>query len=84
MVGLLALLGIAIVVLLILGGYAYQYSDTLAEKVTRLEQEKSILEEDVSQIRHLERILLRLQKNNRQLHAILGEFPRSNACAGGA
>jgi len=72
-VGLLALLGIAIVVLLILGGYAYQYSDTLAEKVTRLEQEKSILEEDVSQIRHLERILLRLQKNNRQLHAILGE-----------
>ena len=72
-VGLLALLGIAIVVLLLLGGYTYQLSDTLAEKMTRLEGEKAVLEEEVGQIRHLERILLRLQKNNRQLHAILGE-----------
>ena len=73
MVGLLALLGIAIVVLLLLGLYSYRLSDTLAEKMARLEGEKAILEEEVGQIRHLERILLRLQKNNRQLHAILGE-----------
>jgi murein DD-endopeptidase MepM/ murein hydrolase activator NlpD len=72
-VGLLALLGLVVVGLLALGGYTYNQSHRLAEKVVRLEREKVMLEEEAGQIQQLEQVLLRLQKNNRQLHAILGE-----------
>jgi septal ring factor EnvC (AmiA/AmiB activator) len=60
-------------VLLILGFRAYVEARDLGRLVARLERDKALLEEEVSQIERLEQILLRLQRSNDQLRAILGE-----------
>ncbi len=72
-VGFLALLGVLVLGLLVLGGYAHTRASALGEQVARLEREKFWLEEEVGRIEELEQVLLRLQRSNRQLHIILGE-----------
>ena len=73
LVGLLILLGMVVVMLLGFGVFAYSRSRTLTHRVERLEREKDLLVHEVEQIEELEQILRRLQRSNRQLHAILGE-----------
>lgn len=66
-------LGAICLILVLLGVRASSQAYRLEKKVARLEREKAILEEEAGQIEELERIVLRLQRSNRQLHIILGE-----------
>lgn len=69
---------VAAVVLLGLGLNFYLESRSLGRRVARLEREKALLEEEVEQIGQLEQVLLRLQRSNHQLRAILGESARTD------
>jgi murein DD-endopeptidase MepM/ murein hydrolase activator NlpD len=59
-------------VLLSIGLYGYSQARDLREVVTRLQREKSLLEAEVDQVDQLEQVLIRLQRSNDQLRAILG------------
>lgn len=78
LVGVAAMAIVAAVVLLGLGFHFYLDSRSLGLRVTRLEREKALLEEEVEQIGQLEQVLLRLQRSNQQLRAILGESVRAD------
>jgi murein DD-endopeptidase MepM/ murein hydrolase activator NlpD len=79
---------IAMLALLGLGLKSYLDAHSLGQRVARLEREKALLEEEVEQIEQLEQVLMRLQRSNQQLRAILGEsvggnFERKRADGGG-
>lgn len=65
-----AVLGVVIVVLLVLGLRAHLASGRLAERVALLQQEKGVLEEQVTLIKALELTLHRLEQSNWQLRQI--------------
>jgi len=60
-------------VLVLMGLRASSQVYRLEKQVARLEREKAVLEEEAAQIEELERVLLRLERSNQQLHIILGE-----------
>lgn len=68
----LGLCAIGFTVLLSVGLYGYSQARDLKEVVTRLQREKSLLEAEVDQVDQLEQVLIRLQRSNDQLRAILG------------
>ena len=70
------LIGLCCVVLpafLPVGLYFYIDRRELAQEAAQLEQDKALLEEQVSQIDRLEEMLVRLKRSNDQLYAILGK-----------
>jgi len=73
LVGLGAAAAAVVLVLLGLGFKAYVDAREFGRMVARLEREKALLEEEVSQIEQLEQVLQRLQRSNHQLRSILGE-----------
>jgi len=73
LIGVTAVVSIAVLVLLGLGFKSYLDAHSLGQQVVRLEREKGLLEEEVGQIEQLEQVLMRLQRSNQQLRAILGE-----------
>lgn len=83
----LVCLTIPIAALLIgLGLYGYAQSRDLEVAVDYLEREKAVLEAEVDQIDELEQVLMRLQRSNEQLRAILsgkeGKGAQGNAADG--
>ena len=72
-VALAVALILIVAALLGLGVHAYFEARVLRHLVTDLKRDKELLEEQIEQIDQLERVLRRVQKSNRQLHAILGE-----------
>ena len=69
------LLGVCCVAWLVfppLGLWSYLDKYQLAQQAAQLEQDKALLEEQVSQIDRLEEMLVRLKRGNDQLRAILG------------
>ena len=73
LVWLLGLCCVAMLVVLPLGISSYLDKHELAQKAAQLEQDKALLEEQVSQIDQLEEMLVRLKRGNDQLRAILGK-----------
>lgn len=57
--------------LFVVGLYSFVQSRDLESMVVRLEREKALLEAEVEQIDQLEQVLMRLQRSNEQLRAIL-------------
>ncbi|MFH1571038.1 MAG: peptidoglycan DD-metalloendopeptidase family protein [Gemmatimonadota bacterium] len=64
------ILGVAVVLLLVLGLRSHLIATRLRDRVARLEQEKGVLTEQVGQIRNLEVTLRRLEQSNSQLRQI--------------
>ncbi len=65
---------------LFVGGlYSFVQSRDLESMVVRLEREKALLEAEVEQIDQLEQVLMRLQRSNEQLRAILGDWEEGEA-----
>jgi murein DD-endopeptidase MepM/ murein hydrolase activator NlpD len=73
LVGFFMFLLLAMVAFLGLGLRAQLQADNRSAQVERLEREKVLLEEEVAQIKELERVLRRLQDSNRRLYTILRE-----------
>lgn len=73
LLGACAAAGVVLVVFLGLGLLSYLDARQLGQRVVHLEREKNLLEREVGQIEQLEQMLVRLQKSNYQLRAILGE-----------
>ena len=75
-VAVLWLLGLCSVVLLVFlpfGLWSYFDKYELTQKAAQLEQDNALLEEQVSQINQLEKMLVRLKRGNDRLRAILGK-----------
>lgn len=70
---LLGLSCVASLMLLPLGLISYLDRHALAQKAAQLEQDKALLEEQVSQIDQLEEMLGQLKRGNDRLRAILGK-----------
>ena len=73
LVWLLGLCSVALLVLLPVGLSSYLDRRGLVQKVAQLEQDKTLLEEQVGQIDRLEKMLVQLKRGNDQLRAILGK-----------
>ena len=72
-VWLIGLCCVALPAFLPVGLYFYIDRRELAQEAAQLEQDKALLEEQVSQIDRLEEMLVRLKRSNDQLYAILGK-----------
>ena len=75
-VAFLWLLGLCSVVLLVFlpfGLWSYFDKYELTQKAAQLEQDNALLEEQVSQINQLEKMMVRLKRGNDRLRAILGK-----------
>ncbi len=68
----LGVCGIGFTVLLSIGLYGYSEARDLRGVVTRLQRGKTLLKAEVDQVDQLEQVLIRLQRSNDQLRAILG------------
>jgi murein DD-endopeptidase MepM/ murein hydrolase activator NlpD len=75
-VGLCLLCGTGLIAV---GMYSFAQSRDLEKSVVQLQREKLLLEAEVEQIDQLEQVLLRLQRSNEQLRAILGDWDEGDA-----
>jgi murein DD-endopeptidase MepM/ murein hydrolase activator NlpD len=65
--------GLGVVALLLAGLFFYLEARASGQQIARLQREKGLLQEEVTRIDELERVLLKLQRGNQQLRSILGE-----------
>ena len=73
------LCSVALLGLLLQGFRSYFDVRDLDRMVVRLERDKALLEEEVDQIKQLEKMLTRLKRSNDQLRTILGESQELDA-----
>ena len=75
-VGLCLLCGTGLIAV---GMHSFAQSRDLEKVVVHLQREKTLLKAEVEQIGQLEQVLLRLQRSNEQLRAILGDWDEGEA-----
>ena len=75
-VGLCLLCGVGLIAV---GMHSFALSRDLEKVVVQLQREKTLLKAEVEQIDQLEQVLLRLQRSNEQLRAILGDWDEEEA-----